>query len=180
MLFFGRNHCYLFAVPSRVPSTIYFNKKSTEITVDWSPLPEQYINGRLLGYRVYFQKTAHNYLDPVASKAWRVKVTNPNTTRVTFSGLKPAQLYDIDVTAFTSKGEGPRTFRTSVKTGATLKALNSVFQTTVVKPIQKWAKIYAQSLSFYRYALDCFTKKHMHVHSYWLRYVALVLELANF
>lgn len=95
--------------------------RSTEITVNWDPLPEQYANGRLLGYRVFFQNTVHYIVSyPASSKAWIVNVTNPNTTHVTLTGLKPVQLYRIYVSAFTFKGEGPRTSYNYIKTGATL------------------------------------------------------------
>ncbi|KAL9953476.1 hypothetical protein ACROYT_G040898 [Oculina patagonica] len=87
-------------VPSRGPSNVTFtNVGATEITVHWNPLPEQYVNGRLLGYRVVYAYSRYNISI--------VNVTDPNATWVTLTELKPRQLYYILVTAFTSKGEGP-------------------------------------------------------------------------
>ena len=101
-------------VPSRAPSNIGFsNVGSTEITVTWNPLPMQYANGRLLGYIVYFQKTSYY---SSSSSTSSVNVTNPNATRITLTGLNPGQRYDIYVSAFTSKGEGPRSYRYYVTT----------------------------------------------------------------
>ncbi|KAL9953500.1 hypothetical protein ACROYT_G040923 [Oculina patagonica] len=101
-------------VPSRAPSNITFtNVRSTEITVNWSPLAEQYVNGLLLGYRIYFKKTGYY---SIYSNVSSVNVTNPNTTRITLTGLNPGQRYDIYVSAFTSKGEGPRSYRYYVTT----------------------------------------------------------------
>lgn len=104
-------------VPSRAPSNVSFtNVGSTEITVHWSPLPELYANGRLLGYRVYFQKTSY-YSYSVSSNASSVNVTNPNATGVILTELNPGQRYRIYVSAFTSKGEGPRSYGYYVTTG---------------------------------------------------------------
>ena len=85
------------------------------MTVQWSPLPQQYHNGRLLGYRVFFRKTA-NYSFPVNVVASSVVVYNSNW--VTLKNLEPGQRYEISVTAFTSKGDGPRSDSYSVITGS--------------------------------------------------------------
>lgn len=112
------NHCYLFSVPSRAPSNIRFtNVKSTEVTVNWNPLSEQYANGRLLGYRVYFQETAYY---SVSSNTSSVNVTT-NSTRVTLTGLRPGQRYHTYISAFTSKGAGPRSSFYYITTGRSLK-----------------------------------------------------------
>ena len=110
---------FLFSsVPSRSPSYITFTDvKATRITVHWSPLPQQYHNGRLLGYKVYFQRSAY-YSYPSQSNGSSLIVSNPNTTLVTLTGLRPGQRYDISVSAFTSKGEGPPSYRFYVTTGA--------------------------------------------------------------
>ena len=84
--------------------------RATEITVHWSPLPEQYINGLLLGYRVYYAFSPYNI------SSVNVTCTSPNTTWVTLTGLKEAQRYVIAVLAFTSKGEGPYSLA-SITTG---------------------------------------------------------------
>ena len=83
------------------------------MTVQWNPLPPQYINGRLLGYRVFFKKTA-NYSFPVDASS----VTVYNSNWVTLNNLEPGQRYEISVTAFTSKGDGPQSDSYSVTTGS--------------------------------------------------------------
>ncbi|XP_022786238.1 uncharacterized protein LOC111326491 isoform X2 [Stylophora pistillata] len=98
-------------VPSRAPRSITFsNVESTEITVQWDSLQQQYINGKLLGYRVYFQVYAY-YYSPLTNNSITV-----NTTKVNLRGLNPGQRYDVSVSAFTSKGEGPRSYRHYVTT----------------------------------------------------------------
>ena len=83
------------------------------MTVQWNPLPAQYHNGRLLGYRVFFRKTA-NYSFPVDATSVAVY----NSDWVTLNNLEPGQPYEIYVTAFTSQGDGPRSTGYSVITGS--------------------------------------------------------------
>ena len=83
------------------------------MTVQWNPLSQQYHNGRLLGYRVFFRKTA-NYSFPVVGSS----VVVYNSNRVTLKNLEPGQRYEISVTAFTSKGDGPRSDSYSFITGS--------------------------------------------------------------
>ena len=73
------------------------------MTVHWNSLPQQYHNGRLLGYRVFFRKAA-NYSFSVDTS----NVTVYNSTWVTLKNLEPGQRYEISVTAFTSQGDGPQ------------------------------------------------------------------------
>ena len=60
------------------------------------------------------------YSYPVQRNGSSLIVSNPNTTLVTLTGLSPGQRYDISVSAFTSKGEGPRSNRYYVTTGTSL------------------------------------------------------------
>lgn len=110
--------CYCFLlVPSRAPSYISLTDvESTRIKVTWNPVPRQYHNGRLLGYKVYFRETAY-YSNPSESSSSSITVSNPNATYVTLTGLLPGQRYDVSVAAFTSKGVGPRSYRYYVTTG---------------------------------------------------------------
>ena len=84
---------------------------ATSVTVHWNPLPQQYHNGRLLGYSVFFRKTA-SYLFPVTRS-----VVVHNFTSVTLHNLEPGQRYEIYLSAFTSKGDGPRSDGYFVITG---------------------------------------------------------------
>ena len=106
------------SVPSRAPSNVTFtNVRSTEVTVNWNPLPEQYANGRLSGYIVYFQEAAYH---SVSSNTSSVNVT-ANSTSVTLTGLRPGQRYYTYISAFTSKGVGPRSYFYYITTGRYLK-----------------------------------------------------------
>ena len=100
-------------VPSRAPSVFAVTVKATGVTVQWKPLPRQYHNGRLLGYRVFFRKPG-KYSFPVHVSSVAVY----NSTWVILKNLEPRQRYQISVAAFTSKGDGPRSVHYSVLTGS--------------------------------------------------------------
>ena len=119
-------YLFFFSVPSRAPSNITFKDvRATRVTVSWNPLPWQFHNGRLLGYKVYLRKNPYY---SVQSNTSSVNFSNPNTTQITLTGLEPAQRYDVSVSAFTSKGEGPRSYNYYVTTGKPLKTeYNPVF-----------------------------------------------------
>ena len=106
-------HLFIPLVPSRAPSVFVTNVTSTSFIVHWNPLPQQYHNGHLLGYRVFFRKAA-NYPFPVDASI----VVVYNSSWVTLNYLEPGQRYEISVTAFTSKGDGPQSVGYSVITGS--------------------------------------------------------------
>ena len=86
--------------------------------VQWDPLPQQYANGRLLGYRVYFNEYPYySYL------AKAVNTSSANVYMVILRDLKAAQRYRIRVAAFTSKGVGPLSYYLYITTGNLVKWL---------------------------------------------------------
>jgi len=104
------------SVPNREPTAlIVTGVTETSLTVHWNPLPQQNHNGRLLGYRVFFRK-AGNHSFPVDARSVAVY----NSTWVTLNNLEPVQPYEIYVTAFTSKGDGPRSVGYFVITACSL------------------------------------------------------------
>ena len=105
------------SVPSRAPSYIRLsNLQFAEVKVQWEPLLQQYANGRLLGYKVYFREyTSYYYYYSYFTKT--VNTSSANVTMVILRDLRQATRYEIAVAAFTSKGEGPRSYWTSVTTG---------------------------------------------------------------
>ncbi|XP_073249646.1 MAM and fibronectin type III domain-containing protein 1-like, partial [Porites lutea] len=102
-------------VPSRAPWYIRLsNSQLTEVKVQWNPLSQQYANGRLLGYRVYYREYTYYYYSYYAKS---VNTSSANVTMVILRDLRQATRYQIVVTAFTSKGEGPRSSWYSITTG---------------------------------------------------------------
>ena len=109
--------CNFFLVPSTAPSYIRLsNLHLAEVKVQWNPLSQYYANGRLLGYRVYFReyRSYYYYYSYLTSS---VNTNSANVTMVILRDLKQATTYQIAVAAFTSKGEGPRSYWMSITTG---------------------------------------------------------------
>jgi len=82
------------------------------VKVHWDPLPQQYANGQLLGYRVYFNEYPYySYLEET------VNTSSADVHMVILRNLKAAQRYRIRVAAFTSKGVGPWSYYRYITTG---------------------------------------------------------------
>lgn len=95
---------YFFSVPSRAPTNVQVsNHGLNEFLVQWDPVPIQYVNGRLLGYTVYYKDTQYYY-----SLEKAVNTSDPDEPHVILTGIQTGQSYQISVAAFTSKGHGPR------------------------------------------------------------------------
>ena len=109
--------CNFLLVPSTAPSYIRLsNLHLAEVKVQWNPLSQYYANGRLLGYGVYFReyRSYYYYYSYLTSS---VNTSSANVTMVILRDLKQATTYQIAVAAFTSKGEGPRSYWMSITTG---------------------------------------------------------------
>lgn len=79
------------------------NHGLNEFLVRWDPVPVSYVNGRLLGYKVYYKDTQYYY-----SLERAVNTSSPDELHVVLTGIQTGQRYQISVSAFTSKGQGPR------------------------------------------------------------------------
>ena len=77
------------------------------MNVSWAPVPDGFVHGVLRGYRLYFTKTRET--GRAASSATRVITFGPNEYHATMTLLKNFAMYNLEITAFTIKGEGPRT-----------------------------------------------------------------------
>ena len=113
--------CIFFSVPSTSPSYIRLsNLHLAEVKVQWNPLSQYYANGRLLGYRVYFREynSYYHYYYYYSYLTRSVNTSSANVTMVILRDLKQATTYQIAVAAFTSKGEGPRSYWMSITTGS--------------------------------------------------------------
>lgn len=103
-------------VPSRAPSNIRLsNVRAGEVKVQWDALSQQYINGRLLGYTVYYEEYPYYY----SYLRQSVNTSSANVYMVILRGMKAAQQYRINVAAYTSKGVGPQSYSRYITTGKT-------------------------------------------------------------
>ena len=94
---------FFFLVPSQAPTNVKVeNHGLDEFLVQWDPVPQEYINGRLLGYKVYYRITGYYYTERV------VNTNNSDVTQVILPNIQIGQRYQISAAAFTSRGQGPR------------------------------------------------------------------------
>lgn len=92
---------FLSPVPSQPPHSVIIHVLSSQsMEVTWSKPPSNAINGKLLGYRVYY----YSIKNP--EKVFNRTVTDPNERNATLRGLGKFTTYMIRVVAFTRKGEG--------------------------------------------------------------------------
>ena len=102
-----------FSVPSRAPNGVRVTsfEFTSDLLVEWNPLPQQYASGKLLGYIIYYRE---NQDDSSYKSAYAL---GQSSSYFTLKYLKPAHQYQVAVTAFTSKGEGPWADFNHVTTG---------------------------------------------------------------
>ena len=74
------------------------------IPVSWEPVPEGFVHGILLGYRIFF--TVINIAGEDVRKLTLNTTTTETALRTTLSDLRNYAVYEIKVTAFTVKGDG--------------------------------------------------------------------------
>ena len=98
-------------VPSEAPSNVQAtSQNSSSILVNWSPIPPGSVNGKLLGYKVYYKK------------AWTsdvIKVLSASSTSTEFSigNLQILTEYHIEVAGFTRIGVGVKSRPVYAQTG---------------------------------------------------------------
>ncbi len=103
-----------FSVPSRAPNGVRVLSIgfTSDLLVEWDPLPQDYANGKLLGYTIYYIELNH-YGGQIKS----VNTSAHYPTQFTLKGLTPANEYLVAVAAFTSQGAGPLSFFVHAITG---------------------------------------------------------------
>ncbi|XP_078364332.1 uncharacterized protein LOC144648698 isoform X1 [Oculina patagonica] len=110
-------------VPSRAPNGVRVLSIgfTSDLQVEWDPLPQDYANGKLLGYTIYYIELNH-YGGQIKS----VNTSAHYPTQFTLKGLTPANEYLVAVAAFTSQGAGPLSFFVHAITGCST-TLNETF-----------------------------------------------------
>ena len=112
-------------VPTRPPNGVRVTSflSTSNLLVQWNPLSQDYANGKLLGYTIYYRETR--------SEVWwtpdeKVNASSHYPTRFTLKDLKPGHRYRVRVAAFTSKGVGPSPYYYYATTGMILEDILSV------------------------------------------------------
>lgn len=91
-----------FSVPDYPPKDItVFSQGTDTVQVDWSPVPPEYTNGEVLGYKVL-------YSDVKDTSRVNSSLVSPKETHSKIEGLKTNTNYSFQVLAFTAKGNGAK------------------------------------------------------------------------
>ena len=103
----------IFSVPSTGPSGLRVSRiQFNELKVQWNPIPQHSVNGRLLGYVVYYQEYPYYWYSTK-----RVNTSRPDVNMLVLSDLKAAHSYRVWVAGFTRAGTGPQSSSYYLTTG---------------------------------------------------------------
>ena len=72
--------------------------------VTWGPVPDGYVHGILLGYRIYYKKIQE--LGRPSTSERKAVTVGPYEYNTTIRLLNNFAVYELNITAFTIKGEG--------------------------------------------------------------------------
>ena len=87
-------------MPSQAPVNLRaHNTSSTSLFVTWEPVPNDHVNGILLGFKLFYKKYGPN------NASTQNATTTMNFTVLT--GLEKFTIYEVKVLAFTRLGDGP-------------------------------------------------------------------------
>lgn len=94
----------------------------------WLPIPTSQIPGRLLGYRIRYRE----YHSDV-TKTFEVA---PTMNMRTLVGLNPFKFYWVEITGYTSAGEGPKRL-VVFQTPPGRKLISTMFVVTILQFVRK-------------------------------------------
>lgn len=77
-----------------------FNTSSTSINVTWEPVPDDHVNGIVLGYRLFY-KQADKAINDFSNLT-----VNSSIFDIEINGLKFYTKYELRLLAFTMVGDG--------------------------------------------------------------------------
>lgn len=94
---------FSFVAPCQPPQNLIVqNLSCNSFLLTWDPVPQGFANGRIQGYRVRAWELKHW----IASGIPNVTTVDNATTSALIGGLKPGTKYTVQISAFTSVGEG--------------------------------------------------------------------------
>ena len=94
----------IFSVPSIAPSNLRVSRlQFSELKVQWNPIPQHSVNGRLLGYVVYYQEYPYYWYSTK-----QVNTSSSDVNMLVLRDLKAAHSYKVWVAGFTRAGNGPQ------------------------------------------------------------------------
>ena len=110
-----RSQCFSFSlVPSKAPLNVQATSKDPgSIRVRWSSIPPGSVNGKLLGYKIYYKKAC-------TSDVIKVLSASSTSTELSIRNLQLLTEYRIEVAGFTKKGVGVKSRPVYAKIGILL------------------------------------------------------------
>ena len=88
-------------VPSAAPVSLKgWNISSTGLQLQWSPIPVEKHNGKLLGYQVVVKSEQQK-------TEWNLTLNSTTKTSLKLNGLKKYSMYEVSVYGVTRLGRGP-------------------------------------------------------------------------
>lgn len=94
----------IFPVPSEGPTNFTgHNTSSTSLVIKWSSIPQEFINGILLGYKIYHARASELNIP------YETLTVSPDTFSKELTGLSKYTEYCIQIAGFTRKGDGSLT-----------------------------------------------------------------------
>ncbi|XP_072309597.1 oncostatin-M-specific receptor subunit beta [Eucyclogobius newberryi] len=131
--------------PISAPANMsYYNVTSSSLGLQWSPIPEEDLQGFLLGYYVYYKEYKQD-----ARTAEKVVTVDADLTSCVVKALKPDTVYQVEVSGFTRAGTGVRStvsFKTDKQGQRNTKAIfwpsiPNPENSNVIKKIEKSCEI---------------------------------------
>uniref|UniRef100_A0A8C8C4I2 Neural cell adhesion molecule L1.1-like n=1 Tax=Oncorhynchus tshawytscha TaxID=74940 RepID=A0A8C8C4I2_ONCTS len=95
--------------PLASPSKISVSVDNSSAIVRWQPVDTHTVQGHLLGYKIYLKREIKGGVERGMERKeerWVVEVDG-NKTKEVVTGLKLYSLYELSMTTFNRKGEGP-------------------------------------------------------------------------
>ncbi|XP_023194627.1 interleukin-31 receptor subunit alpha-like [Xiphophorus maculatus] len=113
--------------PVSAPANVSFHNVTLNSAVlQWSHIPEENLRGFLLGYIIYY--TEHHYRE--TSTAHNITV-DPGSTSFHMEALESGTAYQVQISGFTSEGEGirsiPGVFKTDQKVNFSIRGAIAAF-----------------------------------------------------
>ena len=112
----------LISVPSQAPSNFSLTAKtSTSIEASWQLPPPDSRNGNITGFKLFYKKKGSS------GSSVQITINNRSTLAKVVTGLDKYTEYELEVLAFTSVGDGPKSSVMSERTKEDGKKLCTVY-----------------------------------------------------
>ena len=110
---------FFFSVPSKAPTNFTgHNTSSISLLIKWTSIPQEYIHGILLGYKIFYARTSG------ANIPYETLTVSPDALTTELTGLWKNTEYCVRVAGFTRRGDGNLTDCLNIATDQDCKYIN--------------------------------------------------------